>query len=94
MTKPSTTRSAANDDDEIRRSVLAYLQSHPQAADTLRGVVSWWLPQQRYENGCLRVEHVLAGLVEEGLLHRDRLPDGSVLYALSEQRQRSGSPPN
>lgn len=92
MTKPSITESAANDDDEIRRSVLAYLQSHPQAADTLRGVVNWWLPQQRYENNCLRIEHVLAALVAEGLLHRDRLPDGSVLYALTEQRPTS--PPN
>jgi hypothetical protein len=91
MTKPSTTGSAADDDGEIRRSVLAYLQVHPRAADTLRGVVNWWLPQQRYENSRQRIEKVLAALVAEGLLHRDRLPDGEVLYALNEHRR---PPPN
>ncbi len=89
MTKPSTSGSAASDDDEIRRSVLAYLQVHPRAADTLRGVVNWWLPQQRYENSCRRIEQVLAALVAEGLLQRDQLPDGEVLYALNEQPRPS-----
>jgi len=87
MTKPSTSGSPASDDDEIRHSVLAYLQDHPRAADTLRGVVNWWLPQQRYENSRQRIEQVLSALVAEGLLHRDRLPDGEVLYALNEHRR-------
>lgn len=70
---------------EIERSVLAYLHSHPQAADTLRGIVNWWLPRQRYEVSCLHIGHVLDRLVAEGLLHRDELPDGEVLYALNRQ---------
>jgi len=53
----------------------------------LRGVVNWWLPQQRYENSRQRIEQVLSALVAEGLLHRDRLPDGEVLYALNEHRR-------
>ncbi|WP_426700938.1 hypothetical protein ACPPVV_16405 [Rhodanobacter sp. Col0626] len=82
MTKQSHAESV-DDEGEIGRSVLAYLHSHPQAADTLRGIVNWWLPRQRFESGCLRIEHVLGQLVTEGLLHRDELPDGEVLYALN-----------
>lgn len=83
MTKRSHAVPAVEDEGEVGRSVLAYLHSHPQAADTLRGIVNWWLPRQRYESSCQRIEHVLGALVAEGLLHRDELPDGEVLYALN-----------
>ena len=83
MTKRSDTCAVAGDEGEIRHSVLAYLQAHPEAADTLRGIVNWWLPRQRYDDSCQLIEQVLAGLVAEGLLHRDQLPGGEVLYALN-----------
>ena len=83
MTRHQGQSMAGESEMEIERSVLAYLHSHPQAADTLRGIVNWWLPRQRYESGCLRIEHVLDRLVTEGLLHCDELPDGEVLYALN-----------
>jgi len=83
MTRHQGQSTAGESEMEIERSVLAYLHSHPQAADTLRGIVNWWLPRQRYESGCLRIEHVLDRLVAEGLLHCDELPDGEVLYALN-----------
>ncbi|HEY8327442.1 MAG TPA: hypothetical protein VIO59_03195 [Rhodanobacter sp.] len=84
MTKPQGKSTAGEGEMEVERSVLAYLHSHPQAADTLRGIVNWWLPRQRYEISCQRIEHVLGRLVTEGLLHRDELPDGEVLYALND----------
>jgi hypothetical protein len=83
MTRHQGQSMAGESEMEIERSVLAYLHCHPQAADTLRGIVNWWLPRQRYESGCLRIEHVLDRLVTEGLLHCDELPDGEVLYALN-----------
>ncbi|MEP6898110.1 MAG: hypothetical protein ABI870_06230 [Rhodanobacter sp.] len=69
--------------DEIERTLLAYFHQHPQAADTLRGIVNWWLPQQRYESESRRIEHALCELVAEGVLCCDQLPDGEVLYALN-----------
>lgn len=83
MSRHQRQTTAGDSEMEIEHSVLAYLHSHPQAADTLHGIVNWWLPRQRYESGCLRIEHVLDTLVAEGLLHRDELPDGEVLYALN-----------
>ena len=73
---------------EVEHAVLGYLTQHPDAADTLDGIVGWWLPQQRFETERLRIEQALVHLVELGQLRRDRLPGGAVLYALS----RAASP--
>jgi hypothetical protein len=67
----------------IATSILAYLRKHPQAADTLRGIVNWWLPQQSREGGYQHVEQALAALVLEGKLCSTELPNGEVLYALN-----------
>ena len=91
MTKQPCTEAAVEDEGEIERAVLAYLHCHPQAADTLRGIVNWWLPQQRYESGCQRIERVLSELVARGLLRRDPLPHGEVLYALNHHTRPSQS---
>lgn len=92
MTKQPCTETAAEDPGEVERSVLTYLRHHPQAADTLRGIVNWWLPQQRYESGCLRIERVLSELVARGVLRRDPLPHGEVLYALNHPAGPAQSP--
>ncbi|MFC5526864.1 hypothetical protein ACFPPA_14075 [Rhodanobacter ginsengisoli] len=84
MTKHRANDTTGESEMEIEYSVLEYLYRHPQAADTLRGIVDWWLPQQRYESDSLRIEHVLGRLVAQGRLHCDRLPGGEVLYALDE----------
>jgi hypothetical protein len=94
MTKRSNTGSTVDDEGEVRHSVLAYLHAHPQAADTLHGIVNWWLPRQRYDDSCQRVEEVLDGLVKEGLLDRDRLPGGEVLYALKNPTLKNPTPKN
>lgn len=83
MPKHPPVETAAANEGEIERSILAYLHAHPQAADTLRGIATWWLPRQRYESGCQRIEQVLGGMVQKGLLHREQLPDGEVLYTLN-----------
>lgn len=79
------TQAAPEDDGEIERSLLGYLRGHPQAADTLDGIVEWWLPLQRYETARLRIERTLERLVADGTLRRDLLRDGAVLYALRNE---------
>jgi hypothetical protein len=68
--------------NEIEQTVIAYLHKHPQAADTLDGIVTWWLPLQRYEIGRARIASVLRAMVDAGVLRRETLPDGAELYAL------------
>jgi hypothetical protein len=81
----SRTETTPEDDGEIERSLLSYLRGHPQAADTLEGIIEWWLPLQRYETARLRIEDALERLVADGTLRRDLLHDGAVLYALRDE---------
>jgi hypothetical protein len=85
MTNSCGSDTAGNGDggSEIESVLLAYLQRHPQAADTLRGIANWWLPLQRYENGRQCVERALDDLVAAGVLCREQLPDGEMLYTLN-----------
>ncbi|WP_313341560.1 hypothetical protein [Stenotrophomonas sp.] len=81
----TTLEPPGNDPDlEVADTVLAYLRAHPEAADTLQGIVRWWLPQQRYNRESGRIEAVLMLLAERGRLQVRLLPDGQVLYALSD----------
>ncbi|HEX6975519.1 MAG TPA: hypothetical protein VF147_14035 [Vicinamibacterales bacterium] len=60
--------------------ILAYLEAHPSAADSLEGIVSWWLPRQRYVEARDLIQRSLDRLVDSGRIVTTRLPDGTVLY--------------
>lgn len=53
---------------DLRHEILAYLLQHPQAEDTLEGIVSWWLLERKIEFATLEVERTLAALVSQNLL--------------------------
>jgi hypothetical protein len=84
MTENRSGNPASGEDAEVEKSVLAYLDGHPQAADTLQGIVNWWLPRQRYERDRRRIEQALGALVLQGKLRRSPLPGGDVLYERQE----------
>jgi hypothetical protein len=69
--------------DDVRGEILAYLNAHPRAADSLDGIVSWWLSRPRYQ-AYDRIQESLDELVETGLVERICLADGSVLYGKSQ----------
>jgi hypothetical protein len=66
--------------------ILRYLRAHPQAADTVDGIVEWWLPRQRYDETVDQVQLVLDELVARGLVDQITLVDGTVLYADRAQK--------
>lgn len=63
-----------------------YVASHPNAADSLEGVMHWWLSAEGPKRDAAMVRHALARLVEAGCLREMPLPDGRVLYAVSDRR--------
>lgn len=68
----------------LGREISAYLLAHPDAADTLTGIMQWWLPRLRYEESIESVRQALALLVAEGVMRRIERRDGSVLYAAAD----------
>ncbi len=53
---------------EIAREILAYLIDHPEAQDTLDGVVQWWLLEQEIKYQIDKVKEALVELVGKGLV--------------------------
>lgn len=66
---------------EVAQEISHYLESHPEAADTLEGVVNWWLARQRYEYSYRMVKQALEHLVEEGKVARQVTVGGGIVYA-------------
>ena len=71
---------------EQRAAILRYLAACPHAADTVEGVVNWWLPRQRYEDTREAIERILEELAAEGLVLKTHLPDNKVMYTCPEKK--------
>jgi hypothetical protein len=57
-------------DRTIAREILGYLATHPEAKDTLDGIVEWWLPHRRSERAA--VERAVALLLAHGVILETR----------------------
>ena len=64
--------------DRLAEEILRYLEIHPNAVDSVRGIVSWWL--QNVECEVAQVERTLERLSNDGLIKRIALADGTVVY--------------
>ena len=71
-------------DDEVDRAVLAYLEAHPSAADTLEGITAWWLEQRRIRYGVEIVSGALERLISGGAVEKLRRRDeAATLFRLT-----------
>jgi hypothetical protein len=68
--------------------ILAYLAEHPDADDTLEGVMEWWLLEQRIKHWTAEVQAALAGLVAEGLLLERRDRAGRTHYCVNRRKMK------
>lgn len=62
--------------DKINR----YLEKHPNAADSLTGVVRWWLSRQRYNDTLEDVQAALDYLESQKVIFKHVNPDGTKVY--------------
>jgi hypothetical protein len=67
--------------DAIRR----YLRDHPNAADTLQGVATWWLAGHTDIEWLTRVREAVELLVKGDELKRRTLRDGTVIYERNKE---------
>ena len=67
--------------DTIRQDLI----KHPNAADTLEGVVNWWLVRQRYESATIMVRQALEMLVQQGELTKIQRHGSSTVYRAKER---------
>ena len=67
--------------DAVAGEIRRYLDAHPDAADTVDGVLQWWLPAASAAVSREIVEHALDTLVAKGDIVRRTHADGTVIYA-------------
>ena len=63
---------------DLASEILAYLDKHPHAVDSIAGITSDWVTSGDYDPS--EVERVLEALAEEGLINRIILTNGSAVY--------------
>lgn len=72
---------SAADVAHLHNAILHYLQNNPNAADSLEGVMNWWLPKLGYEQvSAESVRQALERLIAESVVKKVTLMDGTILY--------------
>jgi hypothetical protein len=71
----------------LRAALVDYLAHHGSAADTLEGIMDWWLPAEHRTVDPRTVEQVLVSLVSDGEAAVSKLVDGKVLYRRANKSQ-------
>ena len=70
---------------QLPERIMEYLKLHPNAADTVDGIASWWLGDEG-DPAAEAVEHAVLELVDKGFMERRRTPDGAAIYGLSRRQ--------
>jgi hypothetical protein len=53
---------------QIGYQILAYLVEHPEARDTLEGILEWWLFERQIKLQLPRVKEAISELVAKGFI--------------------------
>ncbi len=73
---------------QIARDILVYLLKHPDAQDTLEGIVEWWLLEQMIARHIAVVKEVLAELVDRELVLEIKSADSRIRYRGNGEKHR------
>ncbi|HEX7317130.1 MAG TPA: hypothetical protein VF297_24740 [Pyrinomonadaceae bacterium] len=70
----------------VAQELLSYLARHPDAQDTLEGILEWWLLEEKIRRRAFEVKEALAELVRSGLLRERKGKDERVHYRVNRRR--------
>ena len=68
--------------------ILAYLVEHPEAQDTVDGIVEWWLLERQITHQITRVKEALSELVAKGWILEYRGMDSQVRYRVNQNKYK------
>jgi hypothetical protein len=75
----------------IADEIMAYLQQHTSAGDTVSGIRTWWLSSLGSVAEFSAVERAIERVVEAGALSVHVLPTGERFYAATGKRGKTGA---
>jgi hypothetical protein len=76
------------DKSRIAREMLSYLSAHPDAQDTLDGIVQWWLRERKSDQHTTLVKEVLADLVTQGLVEKIQTEGQTSHYRMRPKHKK------
>lgn len=66
--------------DVVAGEILAYLERHPRAVDSVDGIMDWWLPRRTPRRDRRQVIAALARLQAQGRIVADSPSAGVLVY--------------
>ena len=84
--KDWTDQRESDSSSEVSLKILRYIEQNPNAADTVEGILEWWIPQQSIYEEEKIVEQALDELVHRDLLLTKQSPDARKHYCLNAKR--------
>ena len=71
---------------ELAQEILGYLAQHPDAQDSLEGILQWWLLEQQITHWEAQVRKVLDDLVAQKLLLERVGSDERIHYRINRRK--------
>lgn len=78
-------RSQRDTTSEVALKILRYLDQNPNAADTVEGILEWWLPKQSIYEEENVVKRALDEMVKRDLILATRSSDARRHYRLNTE---------
>jgi hypothetical protein len=78
-------RSQRDTTSEVALKILRYLDQNPDAADTVEGILEWWLPKQSIYEEEKIVKRALDEMVKQNLILATRSSDARRHYRLNTE---------
>ena len=70
----------------LMKDIMSYLTDHPEAQDTVDGIVQWWLLERSIVKHSHRVREALTDLVDKGYLITYPGKDSQISYGINENK--------
>ncbi|HWM24574.1 MAG TPA: hypothetical protein VNP98_07100 [Chthoniobacterales bacterium] len=65
--------------------ILEYLAKHPEAQDTIDGILHWWVLDSCIRSWAPKIAETVGQLVQDGFLEQKPSAGGHVFYRVSPQ---------
>ena len=71
---------------QISHEILAYLVEHPEARDTLEGILEWWLLERKIKRQKDQVKEALTELVSKGFVLEQKKANSQTQYSINQSK--------
>lgn len=73
---------------QIEREILLYLREHPNAQDTMDGIVHWWLLERKIKYQQTMVKDAISNLVRRDYILENKKADSKKHYRVNKRKQK------